>query len=195
MLTEASQNLLAGRAAELVFEQRQRVAVGDCIRMSALKTGALLGCACAVGAAMGSRVEQVSPMREFGELLGLALQFVDDLEGIWGDPAVTGKPLHSDLALHKKSLPVVYALTSRTPAGSELSELYAHPELSTVELNRAALLLEAAGARRWAEQQADDLVSRALSRLSMAKLTERGAAELAVLADRMTRRPALRSAG
>jgi geranylgeranyl diphosphate synthase type I len=97
--------------------------------------------------------------------------------------------------LHKKSLPVVYALTSRTPAGSELSELYAHPELSTVELNRAALLLEAAGARRWAEQQADDLVSRALSRLSMAKLTERGAAELAVLADRMTRRPALRSAG
>jgi geranylgeranyl diphosphate synthase type I len=189
MLTEASQNLLAGRAAELVFEQRSRVAVGDCIRMSALKTGALLGCACAVGAAMGSRVEQVSPMREFGELLGLALQFVDDLDGIWGDPASTGKPLHSDLALHKKSLPVVYALTSRTPAGSELTELYARPERSTVERAGAALLLEAAGARRWAEQQADDLVSRALSRLPMAKLTDQGAAELAILADRMTRRP------
>jgi geranylgeranyl diphosphate synthase type I len=195
MLTEASQNLLAGRAAELVFEQRPRVAIGDCIRMSALKTGALLGCACAVGAAMGSRVEQVSPMREFGELLGLALQFVDDLDGIWGDPAVTGKPLHSDLALHKKSLPVVYALTSRTPAGSELTELYARPELSTVELARAALLLEAAGARRWAEQQADDLVNRALSRLPMAKLTDQGAAELAILADRMTRRPSQRAGG
>jgi geranylgeranyl diphosphate synthase, type I len=193
MLTEASQHLLAGRAAEIAFEQRQRHAVGDCIRMSALKTGALLGCACAVGAAMGSRVEQVAPMREFGELLGLALQFVDDLDGIWGDPASTGKPARSDLALHKKSLPVVYALTSRTPAGSELAQLYAKPELSTVELDRAAVLLEASGARRWAEQQAADLLARALSRLPMAKLTEQGAAELAILAERMTQRPSRRA--
>src|SRR6185437_2728766 len=106
-----------------------------------------------VGSAMGSRVEQVSPMREFGELLGLALQFVDDLDGIWGDPASTGKPLHSDLALHKKSLPVVYALPPRPPAGPAPPELSARRNLSRVELARAAPLLGAAGARRWAEQQ------------------------------------------
>jgi geranylgeranyl diphosphate synthase, type I len=188
MLSEAAQQLLDGRAADLAFEGRQRLAVGDCIRMSALKTGALLGCACAVGAAMGSRVEQVAPMREFGELLGLALQFVDDLAGIWGDPAVNGKPAYSDLAHRKQSLPVVHALTSRTPAGSELAEVYTHGELSTVELQRAAVLLEAAGSRRWAEQQADDLVTRALSRLPMAKLTQPGTAELSALAERMARR-------
>jgi geranylgeranyl diphosphate synthase type I len=30
-------------------------------------------------------------------LRGLAFQFADDLLGIWGDPAVTGKPVHAEL--------------------------------------------------------------------------------------------------
>ena len=52
-------------------------------------------------------------LRAFGEHLGLAFQHVDDLLGIWGDPAVTGKPVFSDLRNRKKSLPVVAALTVR----------------------------------------------------------------------------------
>ncbi|WP_440902059.1 polyprenyl synthetase family protein [Actinosynnema sp.] len=38
----------------------------------------------------------------FGERTGLAFQFVDDLLGIWGDPAATGNPVHSDLRNPKK---------------------------------------------------------------------------------------------
>ena len=63
------------------------------------------------------RPEQVDRLREFGEHVGLAFQFVDDLLGIWGDPGVTGKAVYSDLVNRKKSLPVVATLTSGTAAG------------------------------------------------------------------------------
>jgi geranylgeranyl diphosphate synthase type I len=65
----------------------------------------------------------VAYLRSSGVHVGLAFQHVDDLLGICGDPAVTGKPVHSDLRNQKKSLPVVAALTSETPAGHELAAL------------------------------------------------------------------------
>jgi geranylgeranyl diphosphate synthase, type I len=188
LLVDAVQQLLEGQAADLEFEERERVTVADCIRMSALKTGALLGCACGMGAACGPRVERVPPLREFGELLGLAFQFVDDLLGIWGDPTRTGKPVFSDLTNHKKSLPVVWAMASHTPAGEQLRQLYGRPELSTVEVQHCAGLIETAGARDWAREQADDLLARALSRLPVAGLDRHGTSEMIALAERMIRR-------
>ncbi len=48
------------------------------------KTGALLGCACALGAwSGGGGPEQVEQMRDIGEHLGLEVKFVDDLLDIW----------------------------------------------------------------------------------------------------------------
>ena len=78
--------------------------------MAAGKTGALLGASCALGAhAVAARSELTARLGAFGRSLGLAFQHIDDLLGIWGDPAVTGKPVYSDLQNRKKSLPVVAA--------------------------------------------------------------------------------------
>ena len=49
-------------------------------------------------------------LAEFGSHVGTAFQAVDDLLGIWGEPARTGKPVGSDLVQHKKTLPVSIAL-------------------------------------------------------------------------------------
>ena len=51
-------------------------------------------------------------LEEYGYHLGLAFQAIDDLLGIWGDPATTGKQTWSDLRQRKKSLPVVAALAA-----------------------------------------------------------------------------------
>ena len=56
----------------------------------------------------------------------MAFQTVDDLLGIWGEPEVTGKPVHDDLRLRKKSLPVVAALRSGNEELARLLE--ARPE-------------------------------------------------------------------
>ena len=89
------------------------------------KTGALFAAACELGAmSAGASPQRVWQLRQFGEHLGLVFQLVDDLQGIWGDPATTGKPVMADLRARKKSLPVVAALNVGNGAATRLAELY-----------------------------------------------------------------------
>jgi geranylgeranyl diphosphate synthase type I len=190
MISSAVLDLTEGQSADVAFEQRADVTLAECVAMAENKTGALLGYACAVGALYGGGTpDQVARLRRFGARLGLAFQLVDDLLGIWGDPSVTGKPVYSDLRNRKKSLPVVAALTSGTPAGRELAALY-HRDLRLVdaELIRAAELIDAAGGREWSQGRAGELLEGALHDLDAAASAGGAAAELATLARLVTRR-------
>lgn len=190
MLSGAVLELVHGQSEDVAFETRADVNLAECVGMAKRKTGALFGCACALGASFGggSR-EQVEHLRGFGEQFGLAFQLVDDLLGIWGDPAVTGKPTYSDLHNRKKSLPVVAALTSSTPAGRELSTFYDRDQpLSRQDVVHAAELIDAAGGRAWSHAQVDDLMEQALRHLWSAGPTAQAAAELSALTWLITRR-------
>jgi geranylgeranyl pyrophosphate synthase len=184
VLGSCVQALLDGQSADVDFERRSDVGLDECLRMAEGKTGALMGCACALGAVLGdANAEQLTHLSAFGERLGLAFQIVDDLLGIWGDPAVTGKPVYSDLRSRKKSLPVVAALTSGTSAAAELAVLYRQESpLSQGDLERAAALVEEAGGREWSRTAAGDLLTEALNRLRATALAPRPAAELEALA-------------
>jgi geranylgeranyl diphosphate synthase type I len=188
-LSAAVHHLVDGQSADMAFETRADVDLPECLSMAEGKTGALLGCASALGALYGGRPDQAARLGGFGARLGLAFQLVDDLLGIWGDPDVTGKAVHADLRQRKKSLPVVAALTSGTPAGDELAALY-HREtpLSDSELVHAAGLIELAGGRTWCRQKAGDLLSEAFAQLRAAGPGDRPAAELQALAHLVTRR-------
>jgi geranylgeranyl diphosphate synthase, type I len=190
MLAAAVQELLNGQNADLSWEQRAEVEPAECVRMAEGKTAALIGCACALGAVFGGgRPEQVAHLHGFGMHLGLAFQHMDDLLGIWGDPTVTGKPVHSDLCSAKKSFPVVAALTSQTPAGRELAALYHRDQpLSGTDAAHAAELIDAAGGRAWSQAQADELVAQAMRQLHRASPAPQAAAELAALARLTTHR-------
>lgn len=129
VLTGAMLELCAGQWSDLAFETRSKVTLAECVRMAEGKTGALLGAACQLGAiASEASPDQTARYRDFGRHLGVAFQLIDDLLGIWGDPALTGKPVGADLIAHKKSLPVVAALTSGTPAGEHLAWVYGREE-------------------------------------------------------------------
>ncbi|MGH3771927.1 MAG: family 2 encapsulin nanocompartment cargo protein polyprenyl transferase [Pseudonocardiaceae bacterium] len=190
MLIATVQDLVDGQSADLAFEQRVQVELAECLGMVGKKTGALMSCACAVGACFGGGTPaQVEQLRGFGASLGLAFQHVDDLLGIWGDPTVTGKPVYSDLRSRKKSLPVMAALTSGTPAGPELGELYQREApLSDTDLVHAADLIDIAGGRAWSQTQVDDLLAQAMRDLGSASPTPRAARELGALARLATHR-------
>ncbi|QIS11225.1 polyprenyl synthetase family protein [Nocardia arthritidis] len=140
--------------------------ISDCERMALGKTGALMGCACAMGAlCAGAGDSVIAALDRFGRNLGLAFQFIDDLIGIWGDPEVSGKPTN-DLAHHKLSLPVVAALRSGTPAARELANLYrSEKSLSAPDIARAAALIELAGGRQLTRRVADERVAAAIAAL------------------------------
>jgi geranylgeranyl diphosphate synthase type I len=188
-LSAAVQELVDGQCADMDFEQRSTVDVAECEAMAAGKTAALMGAACALGGSFGGgSAEEVRHLRAFGEHVGLAFQHVDDLLGIWGDERTTGKPVFSDLRNRKKSLPVVYALTSGMPESGELAALFAGTEaLTDEELRTAAELIDRAGGRAWSQEQADQLMAQALARLEHLRPTP-AATELTDLAHRLTTR-------
>jgi geranylgeranyl diphosphate synthase, type I len=190
MLSAAVLYLVDGQSADLAFEERADIDLSECLCMTKAKTAALMGGACALGALFGGgRPEQVEHLRGFGEHVGLAFQHVDDLLGIWGDPAVTGKPVYSDLYSRKKSLPVVAALTSDTAAGRELAEIYHRDQpLSGTDVVYVAVLIEKAGGRAWSHAQIDELLSRALRHLRSADPVAKAVDELGALARLATRR-------
>ena len=193
LLSRATRHLINGQALDVTFERRDDVTLAECFRMCAEKTGALLSASAAIGAVLASAPRPVvDALSEFGAELGLAFQLVDDLLGIWGDPAVTGKPVFSDLRSRKKSLPVCYAAHRRTATGRELAAWLTTPALPGGDdesaLARAAALVEDAGGRAWAAAEARRRVAtgeRALWAVAIPR-TER--AELIDIAHFVTKR-------
>ena len=129
-LERATAEMIAGQADDLAFERRRAVSVEECMAMSTAKTGALLGCAASIGAVLaGAPPATVRALRDFGRHLGVAFQAIDDLLGIWGDPARTGKPAGNDIRQRKKSMPIVAALAAGDDESRELDALlFGDPE-------------------------------------------------------------------
>ncbi|WP_416968427.1 family 2 encapsulin nanocompartment cargo protein polyprenyl transferase [Streptomyces sp. 4F14] len=189
-LTACVIELCEGQQVDTALEHRdpREVGLSEVLRMAEAKTGALLGCACAVGGLYGGgSLDVVDSLDAFGRQAGLAFQLIDDVIGIWGDPLHTGKPAGADLAARKKSLPVVAALTSGGSAGEELAALYSLPYVEG-ELERTALAVERAGGRDWAQIEAADRMGVALGELARAVPDPERAGGLLTLAEFVTRR-------
>ena len=147
-LAEAVSAMIAGQSMDMAFEEMPLVTLEQCLAMEQGKTGALLSYASSVGAILaGADGAAVEELADFGAHMGVAFQAVDDLLGIWGDPERTGKPAGADLRERKKSVPVVIALNSDTPAADELADLYARPDWDAGSVDAARALVEAGGGR------------------------------------------------
>jgi geranylgeranyl diphosphate synthase type I len=173
-LTAATREVMAGQSADLAFESRDSVTVEESREMVSRKTGALLGCAAALGAILaGAPISVSDALARYGRHIGMAFQLIDDLLGIWGEPERTGKAVWSDLRSRKKSLPVVAALNSETVAGQRLSQLYGSPDpLTEPQLAAAADAIEAAGGRQWAVDEAERETREALEILDSVDLAD-----------------------
>ncbi|MFE9597968.1 polyprenyl synthetase family protein [Streptomyces hokutonensis] len=147
LLSTALGDLVHGQADDLLFAARpwrgpERVRPDEYRAMAEGKTGALLGCSAALGAVLGGAPPAtVAALDRAGRHMGIAFQLVDDVLGIWGDPAVTGKPVHGDLRERKKTFPVLTALSA--PGARHLATLLE----SDVEPAVTAGLIEEAGGR------------------------------------------------
>ncbi|WP_079051392.1 polyprenyl synthetase family protein [Streptomyces curacoi] len=191
LLSAALQDLVRGQAEDLLFATRpwtgpERVRAAEYRTMAEHKTGALLGCAAALGALLGGAPPAiVSALDRAGRHLGIAFQVVDDLLGIWGDPAVTGKPVHGDLRERKKTFPVLAALDS--PVAGRLSAVLESAG-EGADPGAAAALIEEAGGRAAALAEARRQVTAVAAALADVPLEAGPARELRSLLDFLVRR-------
>jgi len=157
LLHTACLRVIEGQHLDMSYERRLDVSVADYLSMIERKTGALIEASVEMGAVLGTSDEAVvARLRRFAGALGLAFQVVDDVLGIWGDPAVLGKDALSDIRRRKKTLPVIYALEHASEAAREaLARIYSKDALAEEDVSRVVEVLESVQARRFALQTAD----------------------------------------
>lgn len=185
ILNDTCLELTRGQYLDISYEERTDLSVEDYWPMIAGKTAALLSACCHTGALLGGADEsKQEAYRSFGHYLGLAFQVQDDILGIWGDEAVTGKSAASDLVEGKNSLPVLAGLGKKGYFATRWAKGPIRPE----EVEEVKRLLASEGgliAARDASKQMTDL---ALMSLREADPQGEAGEALSELADKLLQR-------
>lgn len=169
-------------------QQLDLLATGDVSLMQRLKTGSYtVRGPLALGAALaGASQAQREALDAFGAPLGEAFQLRDDLLGTFGDPAVTGKPVGSDLRAAKRTALILAAEELASPAELErIRAVLGRADVTEGELAGVTEVLSACGARVSVESRVNALLAEAKASLEGAPLAPLGVAMLVALADRL----------
>jgi geranylgeranyl diphosphate synthase, type I len=122
-----------------------------------------------LGAALaspGALADLAGPLSRFGLPLGEAFQLRDDLLGVFGDSAVTGKPVGDDLREGKPTLLASLAANKATGASARLiAGRFGAPDLSVAEVAELQEIIQATGARTRVEQAIVELLGTAMEAL------------------------------
>jgi geranylgeranyl diphosphate synthase, type I len=154
--------LTRGQFLDMSYEEKTDLGVDDYWPMVAGKTAALLSACCHIGAVLGGADDSLQEAyRSFGHYLGLAFQVQDDILGIWGDEAVTGKSAAGDLLEGKKSLPVMAGLS----ANGKFAARWKQGPIHSTEVQELARVLASEGGYEKANDAAKQMTDLALMSL------------------------------
>src|SRR5512138_294821 len=159
-------DLTRGQFLDMSYEERNDLGVDDYWPMVAGKTAALLSACCHIGSLLGGADEaKQESYRSFGHYLGLAFQVQDDILGIWGNEAMTGKSTASDLMEGKNSLPVLAGLS----ANGKFAARWKQGPIKTDEVEDVARLLTNEGGYAKAYDVSQQMTDLALINLQEAE--------------------------
>ncbi|MDJ0393072.1 polyprenyl synthetase family protein [Rhodococcus sp. G-MC3] len=136
--------------------------------------------------------ELISAYRSFGTDIGLAFQLRDDLLGVFGDPAVTGKPSGDDIREGKRTVLMAVGLESAdrgdTAAAAVLRTSLGAADLSDYDIADVRTILTDLGAVDDVERRISALTERALSTLRTSTTAPAAARQLCDMAIAATQR-------
>ena len=165
-------SLTGGQYLDMTFENNLETSSEDYFQMISGKTAALLAASTELGAIVAqSTIANRKHLHTFGEALGLAFQAQDDYLGIWGEEALTGKSIMSDLKSGKKTLPVLFAF-EKMP---EIKEKFCKKPLSDHEINERASMLEDLGAKKYTESVTKHYTNLAIQSLNAVEISDKDA--------------------
>ena len=185
ILHDTCLDLTRGQYLDMSYEERHDLSVDDYWPMVSGKTAALLSACCQLGALLGGADEAgQEAYRAFGHDLGLAFQIQDDILGIWGDEAVTGKSTASDLVEGKNSLPILYGLSQ----GGKFAARWRQGPIQAGEVKEVSQWLADEGGYDYAQKQASVWTEQALKNLEAANPQGEAGQALIELANRLLKR-------
>jgi geranylgeranyl diphosphate synthase type I len=164
-----------GRAATVLTYKSAKYSIE-----APLTIGALLG---------GASDDQISGLRAFALPLGNAFQLRDDILGVFGDPAVTGKPVGDDLREGKRTVLIALTMAAVAPdTRNALNAVLGNNAASADEIRWAQSVCETTGARAQVEARIDDEFKTAMGALDSIELNDEARASLIALAHRVVKR-------
>jgi geranylgeranyl diphosphate synthase type I len=143
-----------------------------------------------IGAAMsGCSDRTLSGLGRYGTAIGEAFQLRDDLLGVFGSEATTGKPNGGDLVERKATSVVIAAhQLADAPTRRQLTDLMNDGELDDTAIDRWRTLIVTTGAVQWIEDLISDRAASARDTLDELPLDESVRAALATMAALCTER-------
>ncbi|SCL23766.1 geranylgeranyl diphosphate synthase, type I [Micromonospora nigra] len=145
----------------------------------------LLFGACLAGVAADAPL--IAAYTRYGLAVGEAFQLCDDLLGVYGDPATTGKPAGDDLRTGKPTALLMLARQLARP-GQRRALDRAGADVGDREITRLAELVADTGAVARVERMIDERVAEALTALDSAAIDETARTALTGLATAATHR-------
>lgn len=185
-LMQACMELTAGQYLDISYETERSLPMTAYWPMVQGKTAALLS-ACAELGAIAAQADAArrAAFARFGNALGLAFQILDDVLGIWGDAALTGKSAESDLVTGKKTLPVLLGLQH---GGRFAQRWMTGVPVQPEEVLQLSAWLEEEGVLAATLAEADRYTREAQAFLQDAALPNEAGAALRQLADELLKR-------
>jgi geranylgeranyl diphosphate synthase type I len=142
-----------------------------------------------IGAALaGAGPETMAELTSFGLPLGEAFQLRDDLLGVFGDPAATGKPAGDDLVEGKRTVLVALALDGASRDDAARLDASLGRALDEAEVAELRGVIDGSGAHQQVEAVIGELSSLALAALDRAHVDDRARGVLRQLASAATDR-------
>ena len=93
----------------------------------------------------------------YGQALGILFQITDDIIGLFGDPAVTGKPVGGDVREGKKTLLIQYAFRAATAQQKKtLQKLIGKKDISEAEVEHVREIVRTTGAEEKTRAKANE---------------------------------------
>lgn len=187
--------VLGGQYLDIVAEASGVDSIASAMRVNTYKTASYtvvrplqLGVAAAA-----DRPDIAALFQELGTDLGVAFQLRDDVLGVFGDPAVTGKPSGDDLRSGKRTVLVAEALAladQSDPLAADKLRTAIGTALTDAQVRELCDMIEAVGALGAVEDRIDVLTRRAMNALAAAPIDEVAKAGLTDLARRVADRSA-----
>jgi octaprenyl-diphosphate synthase len=169
ILARVVTQMSCGEALEFQYAYDTSVTEAQYEELILAKTGSLIGACTEIGGDLGARTDarRRARYRRFGETVGIAFQIVDDLFDYLADAEVTGKPVGSDLADGKITLPLIAALRLATERDrKQLRALALRKRWSPAQWDRLRTLIDRAGGFAYARQRAESLADEARTLLA-----------------------------